>query len=273
MSNSPTSILVPIDPTEPTTVALNQAYSLARHTQSKLILLAINRTENFYTLKKKLNALAEEAYEKSGCQVETLIRYGNMHEQIQKVADVFNSLLVLGFTSKLSLNSFIGRQAFKLACEYKNPVITIRGNASRVEYKTILLPIQLRKETREKVDKAVELAKRYDASIRIISVLTQSDEAAENKLLAYANQVWKHIKSQHIRCTLKTVRGKDPAQLILEYGHQVDADVILIMNKEPINVKEFFTGTVAQQLMSESDIPVMCYQPMERKDTSVFFPY
>jgi hypothetical protein len=25
--------------------------------------------------------------------------------------------------------------------------------------------------------------------------------------------------------------------------------------------------------MSESDIPVMCYQPMERKDTSVFVPY
>ncbi len=273
MSNSTTSILVPIDSTEPTTAALNQAYSLARHTHSKLIFLAINRMENFYTLKKKLNMLAQEASEKSGCQVETLIRYGNVHEQIQKVADVFNSLLVLGLTSKLSLNSFIGRQTFKLACEYKNPVITIRGEATRDEYKTILLPIQLRKETREKVGKAIELAKRYDASIRIVSVLTQSDEGSENKLLAYANQVWKHIKSHHLRCTLKTVRGKDPTKLILEYGHQVDADLILIMNKEPVTMKEFFTGTVPQHLMSESDIPVMCYQPMERKDTSVFFPY
>ena len=62
-------------------------------------------------------------------------------------------------------------------------------------------------------------------------------------------------------------------QLILDYGHQVDADVIMIINKQPINIKEYLMGTVSQHLMRESDIPVMCYQPMERKDTTVFVPY
>lgn len=62
-------------------------------------------------------------------------------------------------------------------------------------------------------------------------------------------------------------------QLILDYGHQVDADVIVIINKQPINIKEYLMGTVSQHLMRESDIPVMCYQPMERKDTTVFVPY
>src|SRR3954462_3412597 len=196
-----------------------------------------------------------------GCSVETIIRTGNAHEQIQKVADVFNYILALGLGTKQSLTSFAGRQAFRLECEYKNPVITIRGKIDRESYKTILLPIQLRKETREKVDRAIEMAKYYDASIRIASVLTQTDEGSENTLLAYANQVWRSIKSHKIRCTIKTLRGKDPVQLILDYGHLVDADLILIMNKEAINMKEYLLGTVTQQLLSESDIPVMCYQP------------
>lgn len=272
MSSATTSILVPIDSSERSAEALNQAYGLAKHTHSKLILMAVNNT-NSSALKKKLFTLAQEAYERIGCEVETIIRFGNPHEQIQKVADVFNSLVVLGFDSKLSLKSFAGWQAFKSECEYKNPVITIRGKANRKDYKTILLPIQLRKETREKVDRAIELAKHYDASIRIASVLTHADEGYENRLLAYANQVWRSIKSHKIHCTIRTLRGKDAVQLILDYGHQIDADLILIMNKEPINIKEYLMGTVSQHLLSESDIPVMCYQPMERKDTSVFFPY
>ena len=273
MSYTTTSILVPIDSSERSVDALSQASSLAKHTHSKLILMAVNNT-NSSALKKKLYQLAQEAYEKSGCDVETIIRFGDPHEQIQKVADVFNSLLVLGLDkAKQSLTSFTGRLAFKSECEYQNPVITIRGKVSRESYKTILLPIQLRKETREKVDRAIELAKYYDASIRIASVLTSDEEGAENKLLAYANQVWRSIKSHHIRCTIKTLRGKDAVQLILDYGHQVDADLILIINKQPINIKEYLMGTVSQQLLRGSDIPVLCFQPMERKDTSIFVPY
>ena len=272
MSNTTTSILVPIDSSERSVDAVHQAHSLAKHTGSKLILMAVNNT-NSSALKKKRYKLAKEAYE-TGCDVETIIRFGDPHEQIQKVADVFNSLLVLGLdTAKQPLSSFTGRLAFKSECEYQNPVITIRGKVARENYKTILLPIQLRKETREKVDRAIELAKYYDASIRIVSILTAADEGYENRLLAYGNQVWKKIKSRHIRCTIKTLRGKDAVRLILDYGHLVDADLILIMNKAPINVKELLTGTVSQNLMRESDIPVMCCQPMERKDTSVFVPY
>ena len=43
--------------------------------------------------------------------------------------------------------------------ESKHPVITIRGKVHRDGCKTILLPLDLTKETREKVNKAIELAK------------------------------------------------------------------------------------------------------------------
>jgi nucleotide-binding universal stress UspA family protein len=270
MSNSTSSILVPIDSTEQTIIALNQSYNLARLTSSKIVLLTVDEDNNVVAAQKRLTELAKEASEKSGCPVETMVRKGNVYEEIQKVADVLNPLLVVGLTSKITLNKIIGKNAFKMVRESKHPVITIRGKVHRDGCKTILLPLDLTKQTREKVDKAIQLAKQFDACIRVISILTQTDEESENKLISYSNQVWKHIKSQDIRCTIKTLRGTNVTQMILDYAHEVEADLILIMSKAELNVKEFFIGTVAQRIINESDIPVLSYRPMERKDTTVF---
>ncbi len=269
MSKQPTtSILVPIDSTEQTMIALSQTYNLARFTNSRIVLLSVEEEKSPST-KKKLDELAKVAMAKSGQPVETMIRHGNVYEEINKVADVLNPLFVMiGITSKLSLNHLLSKNAFKMVRESKHPVITIRGKVHRDGCKTILLPVDLSKETREKVSKAIELAKLFNADIRVISILTQTDEDAENKLISYSNQVWKFIKDQGIRCTIKTLRGKDIPKMVQDYGREVEADLILIMTKAELSLKELFIGTVAQQIISESEIPVLSFRPMVRKDTA-----
>lgn len=273
MSNSTNSILVPIDETEQTVVALNQSYNLARHTDSKIVLLSVEEGAPLKSVQRKLAELAKEASAKSGQPVETMIRKGNVYEQINKVADVLKPIVLMGITSKLTLNNALRKNAFKMVRESKSPVMTIRGTQTKSEYKTILLPLDLTKESREKVDKGIELARRFNSTIRVFSVLSQTDEEAENRLLAYSNQVWRYLRSHGIRSTVRTVRGTDPAQLILEYARQIDADLILVTSKTDVNMKEFFTGTVAEQLINESEIPVLTYHPLERRDTTVFIPY
>lgn len=264
------SILVPIDSTEQTRIALSQTYNLARFTNSKIVLLSVGEGDSA-AVKKKLDQLATTASEKSGQPVEMLIRQGNVYEEINKVADVLNPLFVMiGITSKLSIGNIMGKNAFQMVRESKHPVITIRGKVHRDGCKTILLPVDLSKETREKVTKAIELAKLFKADIRVISILTQTDEEAENKLISYSNQVWKFIKDQGIRCTIKTLRGKDIPKMIQDYGREVEADLILIMTKAELSIKELFIGTVAQQIINESEIPVLSFRPMKRKDTSAF---
>ena len=69
MSNSPTSILVPIDSTEQTIIALNQSYNLARLTNAKIVLLTVDEDgNNTAAAQKKLDELAKEAAEKTGCE-------------------------------------------------------------------------------------------------------------------------------------------------------------------------------------------------------------
>jgi nucleotide-binding universal stress UspA family protein len=267
---STNSILVPIDSTEQTMIALSQSYNLARFTNSKIVLLSVDEG-NSPAVKKRLDELAKTASQKSGQPVEIMIRQGNVYEEINKVADVLNPLFVMiGLTSKLSMGNIVSKNAFKMVRESKHPVISIRGKVHRDGCKTILLPVDLSKETREKVTKAVALAKLFNADIRVISILTQRDEDSENKLISYSNQVWKYIKDQGIRCTIKTLRGTDIPKMVLEYGRDVGADLILIMSKAELSMKEMFIGTVAERIINESEIPVLSFRPMQRKDTTVF---
>ncbi len=264
------SILIPILSTEQTIIALSQSYNLARLTNSKIILLDVESGDHPLD-DKMLTAMAKEAAVKSGQPVETLVRKGNIYEEINKVADVLNPLfIILGITSKITFSKIMGQNVFKMVRESMHPVITIRGKVHRDGCKTILLPVDLSKETREKVRKAVELAKIFNADIRVISILTQTDEEAENKLISYSNQVWKYIKEQGIRCTIKTLRGQDIPKMIQDYGREVEADLILIMSKAELSMKEFFIGTVAQRIINESEIPVLSFRPMVRKDTTLF---
>ena len=274
MSTTPqSSILVPIDSTEQTIIALHQTYNLARLTNSKIVLLSVDEGEPPF-VKNRLEMLAKEASKDSGQPVETMMRHGNVYEEIHKVADIINPIFIMiGLSSKITVGKIIGKNAFKMVRESHHPIITIKGKHHRDGCKTILLPLDLSKETREKVDKAIELAKLFNATVRVISILTSTDEFLENRLISLSNQVWKRIKEEGIRCTIKTLRGKDIVDMVLNYGHEVEADLILIMSKAELSVKEFFIGTVAQRIINESEIPVVSYRPMLRKDTTVFHPY
>ena len=94
MSTPVNSILVPIDSTEQTIIALGQTYNLARLTNSKIVLLSVDEG-NPPLVQKKLDELAKEASTKSGQPVEAMVRKGNVYEEINKVADVINPLAIL----------------------------------------------------------------------------------------------------------------------------------------------------------------------------------
>ena len=263
-------ILVPIDATEQTTIALNQSYNLARLTGSKIVLLSVDEDGASFNL-SRFDSLSKDASEKSGQPIETIIKKGNVYAEINNVADKLKPMFVMiGLSSKISLGKITGQNAFKMVRESKHPVITIRGQEHRDGCKRILLPLDLTRETREKVSNAVTLAKLFNAEIQIISILTQNNKIDKNKLIAYSNQTLKFIKEHGVRCTAKTLKGKDITAMILSYGKEVEADLILIMSKAELDVKEFFIGTVAQRLINESEIPVLSYRPKKRKDTSVF---
>jgi nucleotide-binding universal stress UspA family protein len=256
---STNNLLVPIDFSAQSLIALGQSYNLAKYTGSTITLLHVSSKAD-KEAKGKLDKLAEEVHTQSGLKTNILIAKGDAYEQIVKTAKKINALfIVTGFSSSKDMKKLIR----KSSC----PVLTIKGKSHRNGCENIILPLDLTKETREKVSKAIEFAKFFNSTIRVIAVRLVADRKRENKLIAYSHQVQKYIKSKQVPCTIKTLEGNDISRLVLDYAREEDADLIMIMSQQEISIKELFVGTTAQKIVNLSDIPVLSIRPTKQKNT------
>lgn len=265
---SQNNILVPVNLSEQSLIALEQSYNIAKHTDSVITLLYVGKDPSG-EIKAKLDALAREVFEKSGNKAKVLMLKGNVYKQILKTAKKINAvMIILGVNASKKIRN-IGNNAFRVVREAACPVITIKGRQHRSGCKNIVLPLDLTRETREKVKQAIEFAKFFGAAVRVVSVRLPKEIRQENKLIAYSHQVKNFIKEKKIDCTIKTLIGTDIAKLVVNYAHEEDADLIMIMTQKEINFKELFVGTVAQKIVNTSDIPVLSIRPMRRGFRSV----
>lgn len=263
-------ILIPIDFTKQSLLAIKQSYNLAKYTHSRLVLLHtyLNPGEES---SDALSKLTKQTEQESGVPTEFRNEQGDIYVETHRIAAEINAtLIIVGLESQMKFRNIIGSSASKLIRKAPCPVITIRGNDHRDGCENILLPLDLSAETREKVDSAIQFAQYFGASIRILGVFNPHDAAYENKLLAYSHQVKQFIKSKGISCTNKSMPTNNVAETIVDYAEKIEADLIMIMNKPHLNVAEFFNGTDAQRIVDISNVPVMTIQPVKRESMTHF---
>jgi nucleotide-binding universal stress UspA family protein len=291
--DKPGAILVPIDYSEQSIIALEQAVSLSRVFESEIHVLNVvseefslaklfddsDKAEFEKRAKAKLNQFIEEKSKDFGVDLKSIQIHGKIYEQIVNTADVIDAqFIVMGTAGTPSLKKkFIGSNALRVVRESHKPVITIKGKHHRKGCQNIILPLDLTKETKEKVARAVEFAKRFGSVIRVVSVLMTNDEFVVNRLTRQLDQVKKYIVEQGVDCTAEIVRdtkGKQSlADSVIDYGNKSKGDLIMIMTQQETDFTDYFIGSSAQEIINESDIPVLSIIPTPKKDTSVFTPY
>ena len=280
-------IVVPMDFSEQALIALGQSYNLAREYDAEILLLHVieeggilpklmspkQLQEMKKEIQKRLDKVADETSKKSKINVDTMIAKGKVYEKIIEVADMVGALMIImGCNSRKKLRArFIGSNALRVVREATCPVITIKGKHHREGCKNIVLPLDLTKETKDKVTQAIAVAKlgSFNAAIRVVSVLQGKDEFLVNRLTRQLDQVKSYIQKQDVECSaeiLKTSRGEDTlAQCIIDYANKEDGDLIIIMTQQEANFTRMFIGSTAQEVVNNSDIPVMSIIPKDHK--------
>jgi nucleotide-binding universal stress UspA family protein len=267
------SILIPIDFSKQSYIAVKQSYSIAKHTKSKLLLLHVSpASEN--DRKDDLESLAQSTREESGLKVEVLGKKGEYYETINKTAEEFScSLIVLSLDENAKFKTGLfggGTTVTKFLTSAPCPVITVRSTDHKDGLKNIVMPFDLSPESREKVSFAVQLAHYYKADIRIVSVFKPNDDEYENKLLPYLQQVKKFIKQEGVHCTNRSLPSTKPAEAIIEYALKNDCDLIIQINQQDLSIAERFSGTIGHKVVELSPIPVLNVNPMKRESMSHF---
>lgn len=266
------SILIPVDFTTQSYIAVKQTYNLAKFTKSKLVLLHVSASGN--EKQDELDKLAAATQEESGLSVSTKQAKGELFETTNKIAaELECSLIVMALdqNAKFKTGLFSGGSTVpKFLTNAPCPVITIRSNDMREGCKNIVMPFDLSPESREKVSYAVQLARFYKADIKIISIFKPNDEEYENKLFPYLQQVKKFIKQEGITCTNRTLPSSTPAEAIIEYAMKSEADIIIQMNQKDLSLGEKMNGTVGHKIVEISPVPVLSVNPMKRESMSHF---
>ena len=281
---SANKILVPIGFSEQSILALGQAFNLAKIKNSDVVLLSVVKEQSIMQslfvddltdqlklkVKQKLNELAKQYGDKFGVSVDTMVSKGKIYEQINEVAELISAdLIVMGTNgSQGNKSKLIGSNAEKVVRLSKCPVITIKGKDNRIGCENIILPLDLERQTKEKVTYALEYARYWNATIRVVSVVLRDNQEVREKLKKNINQVHDFIVKAGVKCSAELIEGGKKITLgnfVFQYEKKFDADLIMIMTKqEELSLSNNISDT-ARYIINNSEIPVMSIRPKESK--------
>jgi nucleotide-binding universal stress UspA family protein len=277
------NIIVAMDFRDQAFGALHQAITISQHLNRQIILLYINQEKgvlsSFFSNEQnelfdnavltKMEDLAKEKSNEHKVEIIThLVHHNSIHVAITEFAAETQSDLIVMGRGDGGDNQVIGSNTAKVLKTSKTPVITVCKNCQVTnKYRSILLPLDLSKETRQKVNWGVILAKIFGAKIRVVSALwSKTNENIVTQLNAQMLQVEKFITKQGVECTTEMIESTEEAKtmvpIILKYADEAgDIDLIMIMTQQENSFTEFFLGSSATDIIRKSNVPVMSIIP------------
>ena len=276
-------IIVAYDFQELSNAALKYAYDLARFVNSGIMLvLVLNddlltmsdvfRNEHSDKLKKKitdvmqkeiaerLQKVANIASAESGVVVDFSIETGKIYEPILKLAkDNKARFILMGRTAKESTKGELGSTAMRVIEQAPCPVITLPSVNCGFVLKNIVLPIDLTKQTREKVFNAISFGLFFDSTIHLFSVVMGGVPERKSRIFKKMQTMMKTIEENGVRCTEKLYKKSHLPihELVLGYAKEINADALMIMTHREIDSSDKYIGAVANHIIKSSTIPVI----------------
>lgn len=137
-------------------------------------------------------------------------------------------------------------------------------------YERILLPTDGSTGTAHVALQAIDLAEQYGATIHglhvvdtdttsILSDIGSNDAVLERRGEQAVSAVEKMAEAHDVSVETAVIEG-DPAESILAYADEIDADVIIAGTHGRSGVRRHLLGSVAERLVRHSECPVLTVQ-------------
>lgn len=274
------TIIAAVDFSDCSINALEHAVSIAKHSNSNLLMIWVN---NPYTTKTILSSdmsddLVEEVEhqftklinkygsELPDAKIDYIIREGKVYREVVNQARESEAWLLLAGTHGSSgfEELWMGSNANRIVTAAPCPIITIRSGVeiSR-SMETIVMPMDSTMETRQKVPFTCELAQAFNAEVHVLAIYTTSIDEVRSRVLTYAKQAGKYLKENGVKYQIVELDAENLSSTTMEYGKKVNANLISIMTEQEKTAINLWLGPYAQQLVHHSPIPVLSIHPKE----------
>jgi nucleotide-binding universal stress UspA family protein len=220
----------------------------------------------------KLKKMISEKNQDQYPGIITIIKQGKVYQMILETAkEISANLIIMGRTDSMDMvKNFLGTNTMHLVRESAIPVITLKKPAKEACCRHILLTLDLTKQTKKQVSRAIKEAKVLQASITIVTVLNEDMVSLKLRFSTRLREIADIINSFGIMCDYKLIIDSNPlwSKLLNKLSKETGADMVMIMTQQELNFTEYFIGSTAQEIIDNSDLPVLSLTP-EKKGPSI----
>lgn len=260
-------IIVPTDFSSTSDAAVNYACEISKTLKSPVEILHIvkDQSEEAGAL-AKLNAQISKHKEKTGVEATPVVRFGNIFDEIPKMTEELNGeLIVMGTHGLTGLQYLTGSNALRVISDSDAQFIVVQEKTKHsANIKRILVPLDLHKETKQKIKFASDLAKKFNAEVHIICP-KETDEFLSNQVKRNMSYAEGYFLEHGVACKTKvTEEGSSGfVKELLKYAQYAEIDLICILNFAGERLIHAFGVAAEQQVITnDAGIPVLVINPI-----------
>jgi nucleotide-binding universal stress UspA family protein len=260
MTTENRKILVPYDFTEKSEYAFKHAIQVAKIVGTDIVLLhVIESIAEEAQHHKKLEEAADVFRKKYGVNIECKIRSGIVHKIIKIYAETIDAFMVIMKTQPPSQKErLFGSRSIRVMGGSQIPFIVVQETPKRLAFRKVVFPIDFRAENKEKLIWISTLSKYYTPKIYLFKPKIKDYNVRNN--LEFSKRF---LEGKNIDYEIVTNESeKSLADATLDFAHEMDAHLIIIMLKKNITKLNLLFGAADQKYISNKyKIPVMCLNP------------
>lgn len=274
------AILVPVDFSKYSESALKVAANIAKKKNAELYILHVIEVGEpimgtgaiqvddanllFFSklAKKKLHEFLQKEYLQD-LKVTDIIELGPTYHSITRNIDKFDiDLIVMGSKGSSGLEEFlIGSNTEKVVRNSSVPVLVIKNEVMNIQFKKIVFVSDFDHENISSFKKTQRFAYTFNADIKLMAINTKEDEFEVVKKLQ--DKIHAFLKTSGTAITPEDIiiyHDKKVEEGILNGANSIQADLIAIPTHGRRGLSHFFNGSIAEDVVNHSDIPVITFK-------------
>jgi nucleotide-binding universal stress UspA family protein len=179
--------------------------------------------------------------------------------------------IIMGTHGVKGAQKLFGSKALKVVVSSRIPFLVVQDKPKKNTIDTILLPIDFKRENKEKANWIYYLARNFGAKFIILKSKAK-DKGFKRKTLSNIKYVETFLKGHDVQYEIVTASGKQRFKKeIISFAKSHNADLILVMATRDINWTDYLLGAPEQYVLANPEnLPIMCMNPRPAKIGSGF---
>lgn len=258
------TFIVPYDFTEVAEIALEHAVVTAGPLKAQVFVLnVVAKQKDIKEVAKRLENVIQG--HNSSVNLIPAVRVGNIFDGIGEFAAENNAQLIfMGTHGTHGWQHLTGMNALKVITHSSVPFVIVQEKtAKETGYDDIVVPLDLNKETKQKLTIVANLAKYFNSKVHVITP-EESDEFLRHQVKANIQFAEKYFAERNIDVSATIVPSSGFDKEVVRHAVNIGADLIAIMNLNKNSVFGVLTATHEEYIITnDAQIPALIMNPIE----------